>query len=275
VANRFGAASYAIYAIGCFQLPLIAIISDSMGSVMIPRVSYLQKFNRHREIIEVTARVMRELSILYFPIYVFLLLMGRDFLSLLFTEQYLASYPIFAINITLIPLAIITSACDPVMRAYAEHRFFLLKARVLLLALLIGALWFVTSHYGMVGTIATAIGVNVIERAVTLAKVGRVLHVRRQDLHLLKDIGKLSLAATVAGLMAMLVRTSLPAANGFVRLLLCGAVLSVVYLASMQLLGVLTDAERRALRDRIGRLRNLFKTRPPTLVAPATSGESK
>ncbi|MEN3334108.1 MAG: hypothetical protein V7641_3473 [Blastocatellia bacterium] len=275
VANRFGAAAYAIYAIGCFQLPLIAIISDSMGSVMIPRVSYLQKFNRHREIIEVTARVMRELSILYFPIYAFLLIMGRDFLSLLFTEQYLASYPIFAINITLIPLAIITSACDPVMRAYAEHRFILLKARVLLLVLLIGALWFVTSHYGMVGTIATAIGVNVIERAVTLAKVGRVLHVRRQDLRLLKDIGKLMLAATAAGLIAMLVRTSLPAANGFVRLLLCGAVLSVVYLTSMQLLGVLTDAERRAVRERIGRLRNLFKTRPPTLVAPATSGESK
>src|SRR5262249_31693850 len=62
VANRFGAAAYAVYAIGCFQLPLIAIISDSVGSVMIPRVSYLQKFNRRREIVEVTAKVMRELS---------------------------------------------------------------------------------------------------------------------------------------------------------------------------------------------------------------------
>jgi O-antigen/teichoic acid export membrane protein/GT2 family glycosyltransferase len=275
VANRFGAASYAIYAIGCFQLPLIAIISDSIGSVMIPRVSYLQKFNRHREIIEVTARVMRELSALYFPIYVFLLIMGRDFLALLFTEQYLASYPIFAINITLIPLAIITSACDPVMRAYAEHRFFLLKARVLLLALLFGALWVVTGHYGMVGTIATAIGVSVIERAVTLAKVGRVLHVRRQDLHLLKDIAKLALAVTAAGLMAMLVRAYLSATNGFVRLLACGVVLSVVYVACMLLLGVLTDAEQQAIRDRLGRLRNLFKARPATLAAPASPGESK
>jgi O-antigen/teichoic acid export membrane protein/GT2 family glycosyltransferase len=275
VANRFGAASYAIYAIGCFQLPLIAIISDSMGSVMIPRVSYLQKFNRHREIIEVTARVMRELSLLYFPIYAFLLIMGRDFLSLLFTEQYLASYPIFAINITLIPLAIITSACDPVMRAYAEHRFFLLKARVLLLLLLFGALWFVTSHYGMVGTIATAIGVNVIERTVTLAKVGRVLHVRKHDLLLLKDIGKLALAATAASLMALLARAYLLAASGFVRLLVCGVVLSAAYLTSMQLLGVLTDAERQSIRERLGRLRNLFKARPATIAAPATPGESK
>jgi O-antigen/teichoic acid export membrane protein/GT2 family glycosyltransferase len=275
VANRFGAASYAIYAIGCFQLPLIAIISDSIGSVMIPRVSYLQKFNRRRDIIEVTARVMRELSAIYFPIYAFLLIMGRDFLALLFTGQYLASYPIFAINITLIPLAIITSACDPVMRAYAEHRFFLLKARALLLALMVGALWVVTSHYGMVGTIATAIAVNVIERGVTLAKVGRVLCIRAQDLRLLIDIGKLAVATTAAGLITVLARAYLPVANGFARLLVCGAVLCVIYLINLKLLGVLTDGERQAIRERVGRLRNLFKPRPVTLAAPATPGESK
>ncbi|MFL6213168.1 MAG: glycosyltransferase [Blastocatellia bacterium] len=275
VANRFGAAAYAIYAIGCFQLPLIGIISDSIGSVMIPRVSYLQKFNRRHEIIEVTARVMRELSAIYFPIYAFLLIMGRDFLSLLFTDQYLASYPIFAINITLIPLAIITSACDPVIRAYAEHRFFLLKARVLLLTLLIVALWFVTGHYGMVGTIATAISVNLIERAVTLAKVGRVLHVSRQDLRLLKDIGKLTMATVTASLMAMMARASLPGTGSFLRLLVCGVVLSAIYLISLHLLGVLTDAERQAVRGRLSRLRNVFRARPATLAAPATPGESK
>jgi glycosyltransferase involved in cell wall biosynthesis/O-antigen/teichoic acid export membrane protein len=275
VANRFGAAAYAIYAIGCFQLPLIGIISDSIGSVLIPRVSYLQKFNRRHEIIEVTARVMRELSAIYFPIYAFLLIMGRDFLSLLFTEQYLASYPIFAINITLIPLAIITSACDPVMRAYAEHRFFLLKARVLLLTLMIGALWVVTSHYGMVGTIATAIGVNLLERAVTLAKVGRVLNVRRQDLRLLKDIGKLTLATAAASLIAMLARASMQGAGNFLRLLVCGVVLSAVYLLGLHLLRVPTEAERQAARAKLSRLRNLFRPRPAALAAPATPGESK
>lgn len=275
VANRFGAAAYAIYAIGCFQLPLIGIISDSIGSVMIPRVSYLQKFNRHHEIIELTARVMRELSALYFPIYAMLLVMGREFLSLLFTDQYLASYPIFAINITLIPLAIITSACDPVMRAYAEHRFFLLKARVLLLALLVGALWLVTSHYGMVGTIATAIIVNVIERAVTLGKVARVLRVGRHDLRLLKDIGKLALATAAAGLMAWLVRAYLPTAGAFVRLLACGSVLLVVYITSMLLLGVPTAGELQAARIRLGRLRYLFRAKPAALAAPVATGESK
>ena len=275
VANRFGAAAYAIYAIGCFQLPLIAIISDSIGSVMIPRVSYLQKFNRHREIIEVTARVMRELSAIYFPVYAFLLIAGRDFLSLLFTDQYLASYPIFAINITLIPLAIITSACDPVMRAYAEHRFFLLKARVLLLIVLIVALSYVTRHYGMVGTIATAIGVNLVERAVTLAKVSHVLRVTRHDLRLLTDIGKLALAATTAGLLAIALQAHLPEAGSFVRLAITGSILFIAYSAMLLLLGVPTNAERQAVKSKIDFWRRQFKSQP---VAPATQpvpGETK
>jgi hypothetical protein len=127
----------------------------------------------------------------------------------------------------------------------------------------------------MVGTIATAIAVNVIERAVTLAKVGRVLNIRTQDLRLLIDIGKLVLATTAAGLVTVLVRAYLPVMNSPLRLLVCGGILSVAYLTSLQLFGVLTDGERQAIRERIGRLRNLFKARPVTLAAPATQGESK
>src|SRR5438105_14476030 len=151
------------------------------------------------------------------------------------------------------------------MRAYAEHRFFLLKARVLLLTLLIVALWIVTSHYGMVGTIATAISVNLLERAVTLAKVGRVLHVRRQDLRLLKDIGKLALATVAASLIAVMGRASMQGTGSLLRLLVCGVVLSATYLISLHLLGVLTDAERQAVRGRLSRLRNIFRARPATL----------
>ena len=143
VANHFGAAAYAIYAIGCFQLPIIGIISDSVGSVMIPRVSYLQKFGRRQEIIELTAKMMRKLSAAYFPLYVFFLVLGREFITFtVYFDQYLVqlsdicyqSYPCSSCHFY--------ERLRPVMRAYAEHRYFLLKARVALLVVLIFALWF-------------------------------------------------------------------------------------------------------------------------------------
>ena len=58
-------------------------------------------------------------------------------------------------------------------------------------------------------------------------------------------------------------------------LLVCGVVLSAVYLIGLHLLRVPTEAERQAARTKLGRLRNLFRPRPATLAAPATPGESK
>src|SRR4029077_17225884 len=52
VANQFSADMFAVYSIGCFQLPLIGIMSESVTSVMIPRVSALQKNQERDEILQ-------------------------------------------------------------------------------------------------------------------------------------------------------------------------------------------------------------------------------
>src|SRR6267142_5787620 len=62
VSYRFGPAAFALYAVGCFSLPLVGIIGESVGPVMIPRVSKLQKEGKTQEIVYVTAAAMRKLS---------------------------------------------------------------------------------------------------------------------------------------------------------------------------------------------------------------------
>jgi len=254
VSYRFGTNAYAIYSFGCFQLPLLSVLTDAVASVLIPRVSLLQKNNERCEIIAVTANMMRKLSAIYFPLYVFLLVAGREFIILLFTEKFVNSWPIFAVNITLIPLGILASACDPVMRAYAEHRYFLLKARLVLLCLLFAALWYGTLHFGMVAAITIAVGVNVIERLVVGYKVKRILGVTWRDLVLVKDMGKLALAAIAGGVATFLTRTSVSGAKPLVMLVVCALVFSVVYLAAILLLRILTSHEQEALRRIAGRV---------------------
>lgn len=258
VANRFDASAFAIYAIGCFQLPFIGIISESVGSVMIPRVSYLQKYDRRREIIDLTAKMMRKLSALFLPMYVLLLVVGREFITVLFTSQYQAAYPIFAVNLTLIPLAIFTSSSDPVIRAYAEHRYFLLRARVVLLAFLIAALWYGTSRFGMIGAISIAIAVSLVERIVSLVKAGQILQVKRNDIRLLKDVGKVTLAAAAAGAITAILRAAMSQASPLVVLVVCSAAFSIIYVAVLMSLHVLTEAERDFISRRISRVRVLL-----------------
>ncbi|HJR05849.1 MAG TPA: lipopolysaccharide biosynthesis protein [Pyrinomonadaceae bacterium] len=253
VSHRFDSATYAIYAIGCFNIPLVGILSDAIGQVMIPRLSYLQKENRRREIVELVARMMRKLAFVFLPLYAFLLVVARDFITLLFTKQYLAAWPIFAINLTLIPLAILASANDPVMRAYAEHRFFLLRVRVALLVVFVCAVWFGVGRFGLVGAITAAIAVNFLERIITAHKAARILGVRAADAALFKDVGKLAAAAMVAGLAAWLLRAFLVDARPFFVVAACGAVFSIVYLAAVVLFDVPTAEERARVRQKLSR----------------------
>ncbi|HEV2826351.1 MAG TPA: oligosaccharide flippase family protein [Pyrinomonadaceae bacterium] len=248
VSFQFGAAAYAIYANGCFQVPLVDLLSESVASVTIPRASYLQKLGRQREIIELISRMMRKLSAIYFPLYVFLLVSGREFILTLFTARYLASWPIFAVNITLIPLALIASAYDPVMRAYAQHRYFLLRVRLIMLALLFVSLWFATNHFGMIGAITTMVVINCLERLITGIKVKRILGITRKDLGLFKDMGKLGIASIIAGAATWVARSFMLGVKPFFALAGCAVLFAMTYIAATLLLGVVTQDERNLAR---------------------------
>ncbi len=269
VSSFYGPEAYAVYAIGCFQLPLFVILGESIGLTAIPRVSLLQQQGKTREITELLARMARKQSFIYLPAFALLLVVGREFLVLLFTRQYLASWPIFAVNLVLIPLAIVASAADPVMRAYSEHRYFLLRMRVALLALLAAGLWFGTGRYGLLGAITIMAGVNVLQGIVLAAKVGRILGFARRDLALFKDLWKIALASAGAGAAAWLARSFVQDAHPLVVLVVCGLIFALAYLALVHAFGVLTDDERGALRRGAARVqRQVFSK----LTSPTAGG---
>jgi O-antigen/teichoic acid export membrane protein len=99
VSYRFGPAAFALYSIGCFSLPFVGIIGESVGPVLISRVSELQNRRRLKRSLLSPRRGMRKLAAIYFPLYALLMVVGREFIAFLFTSQYLASWPIFAINL--------------------------------------------------------------------------------------------------------------------------------------------------------------------------------
>lgn len=252
VSHQFDPAVYAIYAVGCFELPLLGLLADSVSWVTIPRVSLLQKEGARREIVELLARVTRKLALVLFPVYFLLLAVGREFVTFLFTERYAESWPIFAFNLTLVPLLLITSVYDPVMRAYAEHRYFLLKLRCVLLVLMLTGLYFLTARFGLLGAIAVNISVNVIDRAVVALKVKSILGLGRRELPLFNDIWRIVAAAAVAGGVTFwTARSALAGARPFTVLVAGGVVFAAVYVAGVLALKVLKQEERDAVRRRL------------------------
>lgn len=130
VSHKFTPAEFAIYAVGCFELPLIGMLSEAVTSVLIPRMSELESKNDKTEILNLTIKAMERLAFAYFPIYVLFMIVAESFIATLFTENYLASVPIFRVNITLLPFYVV--ALDAVVRAFKQLGRVLLVFRIFL-----------------------------------------------------------------------------------------------------------------------------------------------
>jgi O-antigen/teichoic acid export membrane protein len=252
VSNRLGAATFALYAIGTIQLPLTNLLQEATNAVLIPRVSYLQHVNNTREIILLLARATRKLAAVYFPIFALLTVTAHELIAFVFTRRFLPSVPIFQINLTLLLVSILLQ--DPLFRAYEAQRFFLIRLRIFTCALLVAGLWFGIARFGPVGAITAVVAVSVIERTITAIRFGRILGVGRSDIGLLKDVGKLAIAAAVAGSVTAVVRLPLLGARPLIVLMVCGVVFVIVYVGAVLLEGIMTPEEKDLVRRKIARL---------------------
>jgi O-antigen/teichoic acid export membrane protein len=249
VSNRLGAAAFAIYAVGTVDLPLMGLLQEATNAVLIPHISELEHLKQTREIILLMSRATRKLAAVYFPIYAFLMVAAADLISFAFTRRYLPGVPIFRINITLLVAGVLLQ--DPLFRAYRNQRFFLIRLRIVLFVLLAVGLWFATTRFGGVGAITVVVCITVTERIVTAIRFGSILGVTWKDMILLKDVGKLALAATAAGLAAAAVRFPLRDEKPIIILITCGVVFSAVYLGGVLLAGVATPDEKDIVRRKI------------------------
>ncbi len=133
---------------------------------------------------------------------------------------------------TLLPLGIVL--LDPLYRAFERERYFLLRLRLVLAAVLIMALWFFTARLGLLGVIGVVVTIATSRTGVMAIHFGRLLGVTARDVVLLRDIGKLAIAALAAGVVAGVVRLLLlRATSGLDRAGGCGAAFAVVYLAGL------------------------------------------
>ena len=202
VGYHFGEAEFAVYAVGCFQLPLIAMLYESFGSVLIPRMSELQATGNKREMVLTTVGAMQKLAFIYLPTFAFLMVVADVFITTLFTGNFAGSVPIFRVNLFIIPVYCLIT--DPLGRAFKELGGFLLKVRFVLFLGLAAALWFGVQHLELYQIIGIVIAVIYLETAISLVKITSVLEVVPKDFYLLGKIGKTAAAAAAAGIVLCL-----------------------------------------------------------------------
>lgn len=172
VASKFDAATFAIYAVGCLQIPLVDLITTSAANVMMVKMAEDSLHENRSTALELWHHTMSRLALLIFPLAVVLLLLSRDVIITLFTSTYVASVPIFmAWTLTIIPAVF---CVDAVLRAYAQTRF-LFAMNVIRLGLVVGLISWCLSTFGLVGAVLVTLLATTAVRIISIARIAYLL----------------------------------------------------------------------------------------------------
>lgn len=171
-------AEYAIFAIGCFQLPLIGVLIDSVAKTSLVRMAELRNYpNAFEEIAIIVSNSCRKLWLITFPIFVIFFIVAEELIEILFTDQYMASVPIFRIFIFIIPLSALLIQHVP--RVFDETKFiFMNNVSVLILSVLLCSVG--ARYFGMAGV---ALGFVVAQAAWKIVFFMRCTKLLRCDLY--------------------------------------------------------------------------------------------
>lgn len=246
VSNAFGAAAFAIYSVGVAQLPLIGMMRESINAVMLGRVSSLQQEGRLQEILSLSIQVMRKLALVYWPLYALMMIVAEEFVLTLYTGDFASSVPLLRMNLTLLPFMIIVQ--DPILRAFAESRYYLLTIRIVLVGILITVLTTSLDRIGLFGAVTLVVGISLAERTLIAIKTTRVLGFGLKDARELSSLGRIAAISAIAAGGAFCIRLLLLSQKPPVILAITSAAFAAIYLALLLRAGNLGSDERELAR---------------------------
>jgi O-antigen/teichoic acid export membrane protein len=274
VSYYFDARTFAIYSVGCLQIPFVDLVVTSASNVMMVRMAERLREGRPGEAAAVWHETFRNLALVLIPLVGLLLVTAHALIVILFTAAYAESAPIFMIWSLAILLG--SANTDGALRVYADTRFLLVlnAIRLGLVALLVQ--WSMV-RFGLAGAVLVTLFATATTKALGLARIARLMQMPAVALVPWRDIGIIALVTAPAALLAGLVifELTVPLAA---RLVMASALYVSVYVAVLWRSGVLTEAERLAVTDRVRQwtarvVPNYSPTSAARGIPPATVGE--
>ena len=122
VAARVDAATFPIFTIGSFHLPVVDIVFTPVTEVLIVALGTTLATSR-RASLEAVQRAVNRLAALLFPAAAGAWLLGSALVPLLFTARYAAAVPLFEIATLLVPFCVLPN--DALLRAAGDTRLLL------------------------------------------------------------------------------------------------------------------------------------------------------
>ena len=227
ITHFLGREVFAVYTVGAMQLPLVDILRNSVMNVVFPLMAEYQKAEKWGDILELWRRATVKIAVLFFPVFVFLEVSARPFITILFTDEYAAATGVFMIYL----LVFLRSSVDTtsVLMVFKENKFML---KVNAVAFLTHVVLAVTMYkrFGMLGVPWATVVMVYAQNGVFLWKSARLLN---RSIWTVMPWGGLALRFVPAAVLGVGLATvyRVRPVDSFFELAIAGAAYLLVYFA--------------------------------------------
>jgi O-antigen/teichoic acid export membrane protein len=199
VAARFDPAIFAVYAVGCLQIPLVEVLTTSSANVMMVAMAGGGP-ERGAAALDLWHDTTRRLALVIVPLVVFLVALAPQVIVVLFTRQYLESVPVFQLWTCMLLLAV--PCVDAVLRAKAQTRF-LLGLNLVRLAIVIASIGWCLQRFGLSGAVVAMLAAAAATRVMAIGRIARLLSVPATRVLPWRALGGISACALAAAVPAV------------------------------------------------------------------------
>ncbi|MBI2816611.1 MAG: lipopolysaccharide biosynthesis protein [Acidobacteria bacterium] len=243
VSHYFDVATFAIYSVGCLQIPLIDLLATPASNVMMVQMSEEVREGRTAGVLNIWHETTRKLALVFFPLFGLALVTAAPLITFLFTSTYSASVPIFMVwSVSILFAALQT---DGVLRVYAQTRLIFILG-LLRLVFIAASIYVALSWFGLLGAVFVTIGALALGKVFALCVIKRLMRVSTAKLLPWSSIVSFAGVTAASSLMAFGIG-SLLQVHVLAHLLISGTVFTVTYVALLFGFGLLTNGERLAL----------------------------
>lgn len=254
VSHHFDAARFAIYSVGCLQIPLVDFLAHPMTSVLMVRMSESIQAGNGEALLSLWHDAARKLAIVLFPLVGCLLMAARPLIVLLFTPTYAESVPIFMIWTATILFSVFPT--DSVLRVYAQTRF-LLALRVLALVILVLLIGVFIRIFGLLGAVFISALAGLVTKGVGLLRSGRLLNAPMSRLLPWRSLAMLAAVAAFSALPGLILKSQVRLTD--IQFLISSSLsFAALYAALLSRFDLLTREERAVIRAVVQRFLNGF-----------------
>jgi O-antigen/teichoic acid export membrane protein len=212
ISTFYDPATYAVYSCGAMELPLVALITGSINSAIMPNLVTLSGQGKPLAALALWQEAIRKSSLVIFPCFAFFIFLAKDFILLIYGKEYImAAWP-FVIYLCLLPIRIATY--NTLFRAIGKTKPIAISAalNLALNAVLSPALAWIGggSLLSFIGPSTGAVLSNIIAMCYLLWELSKMLNTPVLTVMRWKELGRIFGLSLLCGLLLWLIPLPIP-----------------------------------------------------------------